>query len=51
MKFLADQDVYAITIGFLTALGHDVVSAAQLGLAQAEDAELLRVAMSRGESL
>jgi predicted nuclease of predicted toxin-antitoxin system len=44
MKFLADQDVYGVTISFLSGLGHDVVPAAQLGLAQAEDAELLRVA-------
>jgi len=48
MKFLADQDVYAITIVFLSGLGHDVVRAAQLGLAQAEDAELLRVAHEQG---
>ncbi len=44
MKFLADQDVYAITIGGLSDLGHDVVRAAELGLAQADDDELLRVA-------
>jgi predicted nuclease of predicted toxin-antitoxin system len=44
MRFLADQDVYAITIAFRNGLGHDVVRAAQLGLAQAEDDELLRVA-------
>lgn len=44
MKFLADQDVYAVTIAFLSGLGHDVVRDAQLGLAQAEDAELLRLA-------
>jgi len=44
MKFLADQDVYAITISFLRGLGHDVAPVAQLGLAQADDAELLRVA-------
>jgi predicted nuclease of predicted toxin-antitoxin system len=44
MKFLADQDVYATTIGFLSGLGHDVVRAAHLGLAQAEDSELLRTA-------
>jgi len=44
MRFLADQDVYAITIAFLNGLGHDVVRAAQLGLATAADAELLRVA-------
>lgn len=44
MKFLADQDVYAITIAFLTSRGHDLVRAVQLGLAQAADSELLRVA-------
>jgi predicted nuclease of predicted toxin-antitoxin system len=48
MKFLADQDVYASTIGFLRGLGHDVVPAAQLGLSQAEDAEMLRVAHEQG---
>jgi hypothetical protein len=35
MNFLADQDVYAATIRFLRGLGHDDVTAAQLGLAQA----------------
>jgi predicted nuclease of predicted toxin-antitoxin system len=44
MKFLVDQDVYASTIGLLSGLRHDVVRAAELGLAQADDAELLRVA-------
>ena len=48
MKFLTDQDVYAITGRFLSGLGHDVVTAAQLGLAQAEDAELLRIAQEQG---
>jgi predicted nuclease of predicted toxin-antitoxin system len=51
MRFLADQDVYATTIRFLSGLGHDVVPAASLGLAQAEDAELLRVAHERGRIL
>src|SRR5437870_5461829 len=44
MKFLADQDVYAATVKFLRGLGHDLVTASDLGMAQAEDAELLRVA-------
>jgi predicted nuclease of predicted toxin-antitoxin system len=44
MHFLADQDVYGLTIRFLIGLGHDVVPVAQLGLSQADDAELLRVA-------
>ena len=48
MKFLTDQDVYATTVRFLSGLGHDVVTAAQLGLAQAADAELLRVAQEQG---
>ncbi len=48
MRFLTDQDVYAITNRFLSGLGHDVVTAAQLGLAQAEDLELLRVAQNQG---
>jgi predicted nuclease of predicted toxin-antitoxin system len=48
MNFLADQDVYAKTIIFLRGLGHDVVAAAQLGLAQAEDTVLLRVARDQG---
>jgi predicted nuclease of predicted toxin-antitoxin system len=44
MRFLADQDVYSVTIRFLSGQGHDVVPVAQLGLAQAADVELLRVA-------
>jgi predicted nuclease of predicted toxin-antitoxin system len=47
MKFLTDQDVYAATVRFLAALGHDVVPVAQLGLAQAADSELLRVAQAQ----
>src|SRR4051812_27530348 len=44
MNFLADQDVYGLTVRLLTGLGHDVVPVARLGMAQADDAELLRVA-------
>ena len=51
MKFLTDQDVYAASINFLIRLGHDVVTAAQLGLARAEDAELLRASHDQGEFL
>jgi predicted nuclease of predicted toxin-antitoxin system len=47
MTFLADQDVYAVTIRLLQALGHDVMTAAQIGLSQAEDVELLRVAQEQ----
>lgn len=48
MRLLTDQDVYASTVRFLTGLGNDVATAAQLGLARAEDAELLRVAQEQG---
>jgi predicted nuclease of predicted toxin-antitoxin system len=48
MKFLADQDVWASTVRFLSGLGHDVVTAGQLGLANALDTELLRVAQEQG---
>ncbi|MGA2620703.1 MAG: DUF5615 family PIN-like protein [Thermoguttaceae bacterium] len=41
---MADQDVYASTARFLAGLGHDVIMASQLGLAQAEDLALLRAA-------
>lgn len=42
MKFLTDQDIYALTTRYLRELGHDVVTAAELGLAQATDESLLR---------
>lgn len=44
MRFLLDQDVYAATARFLVALGHDVLPAAEAGLARASDVELLRAA-------
>jgi len=31
MRFLLDQDVYALTARFLSALEHDVVTAAEIG--------------------
>jgi predicted nuclease of predicted toxin-antitoxin system len=48
VNFLADQDVYAATVRFLSGLGNDVSTAGQIGLAQAEDTELLRVAHQLG---
>jgi predicted nuclease of predicted toxin-antitoxin system len=39
-----DQDVYAVTTAFLRAAGHDAVTAYELGLSQADDSELLRIA-------
>ena len=44
MKFLLDQDVYAITMNFLKDLGHDVVPTAQIGVSKADDSDLLKKA-------
>ena len=44
MRFLADHDVYAVTLRFLRQLGHDVVLARELALSRASDEDLLRVA-------
>ncbi len=51
MKFLLDQDVYAATQRFLSDLGHDVVRAAELGLSQAADKQLLAVAVEQSRIL
>ena len=48
MQFLADQDVYALTVSFLRGLGHDVLTAAGLGMSKAKDLQLLRTAHDRG---
>ncbi len=47
MKFLFDQDVYAITVRFVRGLGYDVVLAAEIGLSRASDEELLREAQAQ----
>jgi predicted nuclease of predicted toxin-antitoxin system len=47
MNLLLGQDVYASTLRFLRDLGHDVVPVAQIGLAQAGDEELLRIAQEQ----
>jgi predicted nuclease of predicted toxin-antitoxin system len=46
MRFLTDQDVYAVTNRHLRGLGHDVATAAELGLSRASDSELLKRARS-----
>ena len=51
MRFLLDQDVYAITTRFLIEAGHDVVLVAQMGLAQASDEEILRTAKEQNRVL
>lgn len=44
MRFLLDQDVYALTARFLRAAGHDVVTVAELGRSRGEDSEHLKTA-------
>jgi len=46
MRFLADHDVYGVTVRFLRTLGHDVVTASELKMSQAQDAVLLKTAQS-----
>ena len=48
MKFLLDQDVYALTARFLRELGHDVITAAEVGLSRAADTVLLARAGQEG---
>lgn len=44
MKLLADQDVYAITVRFLRGLGHEVVTACEMGMSRSADLDLLLAA-------
>jgi len=48
MRFLADQDVYASTVRYLRSLGHEVVTASELGLAEADDAIIRIEAQKQG---
>ncbi len=41
MRFLADQDIWKITVDMLRNWGHDVVTAKDMGMARASDSELL----------
>ena len=51
MKFLLDQDVYAVTKRFLTKLGHDVETASAIGLSAADDSILLDYSQKCGRIL
>lgn len=51
MRFLLDQDVYSATARLLTELGHDVVTASQMGLSTARDEDLLRTAQEQARVL
>ena len=46
MRLLADQDVYVITVRFLRGLGHEVVTASEMGMSRSADAELLLAAQA-----
>jgi predicted nuclease of predicted toxin-antitoxin system len=48
MRLLTDQDVYAATVQLLRGLGHDVATAAERGLSQSADADLLRASHAEG---
>ncbi|MGH7254621.1 MAG: DUF5615 family PIN-like protein [Nitrospirales bacterium] len=41
MRFLADQDVYHMTLAFLKSQRHDILAAQELGMQRASDEELL----------
>jgi len=49
VKFLLDQDVYAVTSRFLRSLGHEVLTAHEVGLSQADDTVLLERAKHHGQ--
>lgn len=51
MRFLLDQDVYAVTARFLVDARHEVVLVAQIGLEQASDEEILRTAQEQNRIL
>ncbi len=44
MRFLADQDVWAVSVRFLREHGHDVVTASELKLSTSQDEDLLKQA-------
>ena len=47
MKFLLDHDVYGATARFLKGLGHEIIQVGHVGLAQAEDEDLLKTAQTQ----
>lgn len=47
MKFLLDQDVYAITAKFLANAGSDIVLTGEIGLSRAIDEEVLKIAQKQ----
>jgi len=41
MNFLADHDVYFVTVQWIRQEGHDVITAKELGMHEADDVDLL----------
>ena len=41
MRFMADHDVYLTTVQWLRAEGHDVITAKELSMQEADDVDLL----------
>ncbi len=51
MRFLLEQDVYAVTARFLQESGHDVATASEMGLARAYDSQLLAASQEQNRIL
>ncbi len=51
MKFLLDQDVYAVTARFLSHAGYDIILAAEIGLSRASDEEILKISQEQNRIL
>jgi predicted nuclease of predicted toxin-antitoxin system len=51
MRFIADQDVYWITIKAMREWGHEVATASDLGMGKASDEELLNKAKEQSRIL
>jgi predicted nuclease of predicted toxin-antitoxin system len=47
VKFLLDQDVYALTARFLVNTGYDIVTAREIGMSRANDEEILKLAQKQ----
>lgn len=47
MKFLLDQDIYALTTRFLVDAGYNIVAAQEIGMSRAKDEEILKVAQEQ----
>ncbi len=43
MRFLADQDIYAVTVRLLRQIGHDAVTAAEMGASGRPSYKLLAI--------